>query len=187
MSRSRSNTLDLIQGLFPAELRDGLFESLLSGTRSSSSTDRSGSGSVSGSFMANIPSVRQTSYKLPLAIVKSDSKIVIYAEMPGFEKKNIDVEFYNNKINITGQKIPPEILPDAKVTSSTIKYGNFHETVNLPVSITDRQNVSVKYEHGLLQIVVDLSREELNRFRVNLNDDTTEETNPLFDSLDQIR
>jgi HSP20 family molecular chaperone IbpA len=104
--------------------------------------------------------------------------------MPGFSKDSIDVDFYNNQIKITGYKPSPVLLDDEKVKKSNVKCGQFQESITLPVSVTSRENVSVKYEDGILRIIIDLVREEKNRFKINLgstNASDDDEPPPLMD------
>lgn len=144
-NNSRHNPLDLLRTLVPPELNDTLFN-----------------------FVD--PSPVSTS-KISTTVAKSNSRIIVYAEMPGFDKNSIDVDFYNNRLDISGNKPSPVLLADEKVSRTNIKYGQFTEKITLPVSVTDRRNVSMKYSDGVLKIVIDLANEERNRFKINLSDD----------------
>lgn len=98
-------------------------------------------------------SIRQNN--IPVHMTKSNSSITIYAEMPGFDKDSINLDFNENELLISGTKKAPEINEDEKVTDmSTIKYGNFKTTVHLPIHVVEEEKVVVKYENGLLKITV---------------------------------
>ena len=107
--------------------------------------------------------------RIPYVLTHSPSRVVVYAEMPGFEKKSISLDFYNNHMSIKGDKSSPSILDDEKVIKSSVKYGHYNQNIPLPVSVTDRRNVSVQYENGFLQITINLAAEENNRFTVNID------------------
>jgi len=155
----QSTPLDVLQSMFPQELRSNLFDII-----SSTVTD-------------NTPPVN--AYKISTTVCKSNNRVIIYAEMPGFEKKSIDVDFYNNSVEIIGHKPSPVLLDDEKTLNCNIKYGSFYQKLQLPISVTNRQNVNVKYVDGILTIIINLASEERNRFKVNLTSPTVTEESPL--------
>ena len=110
-----------------------------------------------------------SNHKIPTSITHSPTRVVVYAEMPGFDRKSIDIDFYNNRMTIKGHKPSPTLMSDEKVLVSNIKYGHFTENINLPVSVTNRRNVTTNYQNGFLEVLVDLSMEEQNRFTLNLD------------------
>lgn len=93
----------------------------------------------------------------------SDEKtIYIYAEIPGVEKENIDVDFYNNKITIKVEKNRPYEPPQ----TSQIVYGKFENEITLPLCITKRETVSVSCNNGILKIKINKFVEEENKFSI---------------------
>ena len=113
---------------------------------------------------------RRTIQRLTHTLVQSPSRIVILLEMPGFTKDSIDVDFYNNQLNITGHKPSPVLLEEEKTLRTNIKYGHFAESVTLPVSVTAKESVIVDHKNGVLTITIDLVREEKNRFKINVGE-----------------
>lgn len=149
MNRTSSNPIDALSNVIPAELRDSIFSVLLDPDRSTA------------------PATISTT------VVKSDTNIIIYAEMPGFDKDSIEVDFFNNKVNIAGTKnAPADEL--GRVLASHIKYGRFSKGLALPVSVTNRDNVSVSYRDGVLTVNIDLQKESSNKFSLNLSDQKEE-------------
>ena len=124
-----------------------------------------------GNFMTPQTQRTQTALTLSTTVVQSENRIIVYAEMPGFAKQSIDLDFHNNKLVITGRKEPPVLLDDEKTLFTTIKYGPFSTTVKLPVSVVDKEKVNVKYEDGILRIMINLEREDRNRFTINFGED----------------
>ena len=99
-------------------------------------------------------------------IVNTDQHIVIYAELPGVEKENISVDFYNNKITLVVDKNRPYENP----TMSEIKYGHHERTITLPICVTQRETVTVVYKNGVLKITINKQIEEENKFSVSINE-----------------
>ena len=141
MNRSNSNSLESLYNIVPAELRNSVFSTLF-----------------------NTPS---TSNTIATTVIKSEEKIIVFAEMPGFNKSSINVDFFNNKLNIEGDKEAPDD-ETGRVLSSHIKYGKFIKCLALPVSVTNRSNVTVNYNNGILKITINLQRESENKFSVSL-------------------
>jgi HSP20 family protein len=123
-----------------------------------------------GNFMTPQPPTTRSS-TLATTIVQSEGRVLVYTEMPGFNKQSIDLDFHNNKLIITGRKEPPVLLEDEKTTFSNINYGSFSTTVKLPISVVDKEKVNVKYDNGILRIMINLEREDRNRFTINFGED----------------
>lgn len=96
--------------------------------------------------------------KLP---VKSDMKTDIKetkdaykvkVDMPGFDKKNIHVNYDNNTLSIVGSRdsFSDESDKDGNTVYSERSYGKFARQYNLPD--VDRSKVSAKYENGVLSL-----------------------------------
>jgi len=142
MNRQGSNPIDLLESIVPPEFRNSIMSIL---NQPSSSTSR-----------------------ILTTMTRSANRIVVYAEMPGFDDNTVDVDFRNNQLDISGMKPEPVLLAGETILQSSIKYGRFSTTVTLPISVTNRENVSWDYKDGVLSIAINLVEEEKNRFKINL-------------------
>lgn len=106
-----------------------------------------------------------SNHKFPIDIINEEKTIYIYAELPGIDKNNLEVDFYNNKLTISFEKQRQYDIPQ----TSEIKYGNFERTVTLPICITKRETVSVSYDNGILKIKINKLVEEENKFSVRVS------------------
>jgi HSP20 family protein len=100
--------------------------------------------------------------KIPVDIVNEEKTIYIYAELPGINKENIEVDFFNNKLTISAEKVKTYETPGI----SEIYYGNLERTLSLPICVTRKETVSVCYNNGILKIKIDKLIEEENRFSI---------------------
>lgn len=98
-------------------------------------------------------------------------KIIIYVDLPGVDPDNIDIDFYNNKLNIKGKRETKYTNADT-LYMNNIKYGNFERSVMLPISVTNQESVSVRFNLGVLEITIDKETEERNRFSVRVQSNT---------------
>lgn len=103
--------------------------------------------------------------KIPVDIVNEEKTIYIYAEMPGVNKENIDIDFYNNKLTILAEKTRSYDVPEM----SEIKFGRYERTLILPICVTRKDAVSVMYNNGILRIRINKLVEEENKFSVKLS------------------
>ena len=103
-------------------------------------------------------------------MVDDNNKLYLYVECPDIE--NISVDFFNNNLSISGKK-------NKKYSGVAIKneivYGLFNRHIILPISITDKKNVVMKYKNGMLVITIDKQKEEKNKFNITIDDEFIEE------------
>jgi HSP20 family protein len=103
---------------------------------------------------------RTIATKIPVDIVNEEKILFIYAEIPGVNKETIDIDFYNNKLTITAEKIRPHDSSEI----SEIKFGKFERSLTLPICITKKEAVSVTMNNGILKIKINKLLEEENKF-----------------------
>jgi HSP20 family protein len=120
--------------------------------------------SMLGQFMSSSvePSHRK---KIPVDVVNEEKTTYIYAEIPGVNKEEITVDFYNNKLTISVDRKKPYDRTDI----SEIKYGKLERTLTLPLCVTRRDTVNVSYTNGILKIKINKLVEEENKFSVKLD------------------
>ena len=123
-------------------------------------------------FRAMIPESKEDTnmYDLPHHIIQYPSSIVIRIEMPGFDKKSVDVDVYSDsgKITVRGTKTEPPIDNTSTTSvSNCIKYGHFFKTISIPEGIVNKEYVALNYTNGILCITIS-KPEEKNTFHLGL-------------------
>ena len=103
-------------------------------------------------------------------MVDDNNKLYLYVECPDIE--NISVDFFNNNLSISGKKIKKY---SGVAIKNEIVYGLFNRHIILPISITDKKNVVMKYKNGMLVITIDKQKEEKNKFNITIDDESIEE------------
>jgi len=100
-------------------------------------------------------------------IVQSSTTIIVYINIPGVKNDSIDVDFFNNRIIVTGErkKLFSERMT---VVKSEIIYGRFERQISIPISVTNQENVKISSRNGVLLITIDKAAEERNRFSLRL-------------------
>ena len=152
MNESDPN-LDTILGSFMSEsLRDRL-ASIISGARHDA-----------GQPHAYPPSAG--TLPIPLLVLESDQRLLIRGELPGVERGSISVDFFGNKLVVTAAKERPS--SNDTILLNTMDFGQFRQELTLPLCVTRRENVTVTFNEGILDILVDKTAEERNRFTVRI-------------------
>lgn len=110
-------------------------------------------------------SLPRRSNSKPSFNIKDDEKsIILYVDMSGIPREQITIGFDNNKLKIQGEKVNP--LPEGDYNE--IYYGTVERTITLPMCVTQRETATLSYENGMLKIVLDKTKEEKNRFVMNV-------------------
>ncbi|MEH7379086.1 Hsp20/alpha crystallin family protein [Bacillus sp. JJ1533] len=85
----------------------------------------------------------------PIDIFKLDAQIVILIEIPGIDKRDIQLKVVGSNLTIKGISRLP-FKPDATLKNERV-YGEFERTIALPEP-TDGNPIRARYNHGLLVI-----------------------------------
>lgn len=99
-------------------------------------------------------------------IVDTKNNLYVYIDIPGVLENSISVDFFNNKLSVSGEKIKQYQTPAIK---NEIIYGKFIRYITLPMSVTKQDNVIITYKNGVLTLVIDKKKEEQNRFSMGIN------------------
>jgi HSP20 family protein len=129
-------------------------------------------GDLRGAFQniinIGIPTHDNNGWNPPVDIVDTNNNMYVYIELPGVTKSSIGVDFFNNKLSVTGEKLKRYTANPLK---NEIVYGNFMRKITLPISVTNSGNVNVNYENGVLTLIVDKKKEEENRFHLGVTEE----------------
>lgn len=98
-------------------------------------------------------------------IIENENEIIAYIDIPGIRESSIDINFYNNRVDIKGTRICP-YDNEAQLSLNEIKYGTLERSIMLPISVTSRDSVSLSSDRGVLIISIDKERESRNRFNI---------------------
>ncbi|HLH86411.1 MAG TPA: archaeal heat shock protein Hsp14 [Thermoplasmataceae archaeon] len=86
----------------------------------------------------------------PITMYERNGEIVIEADMPGFEKKNITVRMDRNSISISGER---EIEAKGNVYMDQ-RPEKVQKRIRLPLEVDPDVTFTAKYNNGVLTIVI---------------------------------
>ena len=100
-------------------------------------------------------------------IIQNSDTITLYINIPGVKNDSINVDFFNNKVIVTGERKKP-FSDRTTIVKNEIIYGKFERQIIIPISVTNRDNVKISSKNGVLIIFIDKLSEEKNRFSVKI-------------------
>jgi HSP20 family protein len=108
-------------------------------------------------------------------IVETSTTVTVYINVPGIKNNSIDVDFFNNRIIVTGERKKP-FSDRTTIVKNEIIYGKFERQIIIPISVTNRESVKISSKNGVLIIVIDKEREARNRFSVQVSPARSEDS-----------
>lgn len=84
---------------------------------------------------------------------ETEEDVIIFAEIAGVEKENLELEVNSKAICIRGLRIYQVPVENASYKLAEIFYGPFERTIFLPRPI-DVEKVSASYQNGFLKIIL---------------------------------
>jgi HSP20 family protein len=86
-------------------------------------------------------------------IFETDNEVVIKAEVPGMNPKDIDVRLENNVLMLKGERKFEKEQKEENYHRIEREYGSFSRTFSLPMAV-DGDKVTAEYKDGVLKIVL---------------------------------
>lgn len=92
-------------------------------------------------------------------VSETDKEVIVSAELPGIDEKDISVEMDDDAIVIRGEKQEEKEDKGKNWYSREQSYGSFHRVINLPASVKD-DKAKAKFKKGVLTITIPKQEEE---------------------------
>lgn len=88
-----------------------------------------------------------------LDLAESDNDVIVKAELPGIDPKEVDLRVEGNLLTIRGEKKQEKEEKRRDYHYVERQYGSFHRSVQLPTSV-DPDKVEAAYKDGVLTITI---------------------------------
>lgn len=98
---------------------------------------------------------------------ETEQELILKAELPGIEAKDIDIQVSDNLISIAGERKEEKHHKEKGGYWTELSYGQFQRIVPLPVAI-DKNNVKADLKNGLLTLSLPKSPAIANTVKVDL-------------------
>lgn len=101
-------------------------------------------------------------------VYETNTNIVLKAELPGIEQKDIMLEVKDNILVIKGERRFERDVKEENYYQVERSYGTFQRTFPLPSNV-DQDNVKAKFKEGVLEVVIPkISHEDRKVIKVEI-------------------
>ena len=91
-------------------------------------------------------------------IMENDSKVVVTAEIPGVDKKDLDISITENTIYIKGHTMDEKKEEDGVYYRREIKRGSFVRTLSFPCDV-ESSKAKASFKDGVLEVTIPKMKE----------------------------
>jgi HSP20 family protein len=99
-------------------------------------------------------------YEYPAINIWTDTdKVLVTAELPGYEKKDVDISLTGDMLRIHGSRKAPECKEDECFHRQERNYGVFDRELKMPFAI-DQNKVDATFQKGILSISLNRAEED---------------------------
>jgi HSP20 family protein len=89
----------------------------------------------------------------PVDVFETDNEIVVKAELPGMDAKDIDIRIEDDKLLLKGERRFAKETRNENYHRVERSYGNFSRAFSLPAFVDEAQ-VRAEYKDGLLKVTL---------------------------------
>ena len=113
-------------------------------------------------FFNDAVATRQSTFAPRINISENEKQFLIDVEIPGIDKKDIDVSLENRQLTISGERKMETESNGTQYHRVETHYGSFTRSFRLPESV-DENSIVAKYDNGMLNITIDKSEERMKK------------------------
>ncbi|MBF0369594.1 MAG: Hsp20/alpha crystallin family protein [Magnetococcales bacterium] len=94
-----------------------------------------------------------TELPLKVDILENENQVILQADVPGLEQKDIRINVENGLLTISGERRQEEEQKSAGMHRQERAFGQFSRTFRLP-NVTDLDNIRASCKNGELQVIL---------------------------------
>lgn len=117
---------------------------------------------VMDEFFNDVVNQRSNTFVPGIDISETDDKFLISVELPGVNKKDIEVSLDNGQLTISGERKFENEEEGKTYHRVETKYGSFSRSFHLPDNV-DEESINAQYENGLLNITVNKTEDKVKK------------------------
>src|SRR5215470_8703621 len=110
----------------------------------------------------------------PVDIVEEKDRILMTAELPGFQEKDIQIQMEGGVLTLRGERRTETEREGKTYHRMERSYGQFVRSFTLPNNV-DRENIKASFHNGLLEVELP-KREEARPRQIKINGDSGSKT-----------
>jgi HSP20 family protein len=109
-------------------------------------------------FFNDAVATRRTTFAPSIDISETEDQYMIDVEVPGMDKKDINLNVEKNTLTISGEREFSQEEDGKKYHRVESHYGSFSRSFTLPDN-ADLDKINATYDNGILKITVDKSEQ----------------------------
>ena len=94
-----------------------------------------------------------TSWSPSVDIFETEGEIVVKAELPGMDRKDIALHLENNVLSLRGERRFVKETKEENYHRIERSYGNFSRSFSIPATV-DEEKIRADYKDGVLKIIL---------------------------------
>lgn len=115
----------------------------------------------------------QMTWKPAVELQDTEENVILRAEIPGVEGKDLDIRVTREAVAISGEHRYEKKAQERGYFRTEFRYGNFQRVIPLPVAVQNDQ-VQAEFKDGILTLTLPKVTEARRKVvKVNLADNTT--------------
>jgi len=104
----------------------------------------------------------QTAFVPSVESYVKDDKLVVRADLPGIDPKDVDLAVEGDRLHIRGERKEEKEAKDKAYFHREVTSGTFERTLMLPGNVNP-ESVAATYRDGVLEITMDLPKEMVSK------------------------
>lgn len=113
-------------------------------------------------FFNDAVATRQQPFAPRIDISETDKQYLIDVEVPGVDKKDIELNVDNNTLTISGERKLENKEEEKHYHRVESSYGNFSRSFTLPDDV-DSESIQATTNHGILYITIEKSEQKMKK------------------------
>lgn len=114
---------------------------------------------IANNASSSIPKVENATWEPAIEIKETDSNLIVQAQVPGIEPKDLDIHVTKDAVSIAGEHQEQKVHYEKGIYRSEFNYGHFQRIIPLPVCVEYKQ-VKAEIHNGLLTMSLPKSHVE---------------------------
>jgi HSP20 family protein len=91
---------------------------------------------------------------VPLEVSETKDTVIVEAEMPGMNSKDLDISLNGDLLTIRGEKKQERKIESSDCYCSERTYGKFSRSVRLPANVKHDSKIKASYKDGIVRIEI---------------------------------
>lgn len=118
--------------------------------------------------LAGINNQSSTGWTPAIEIQDREDSLVLRAEIPGVEAKDLDIQVAREAVAISGEHRYENKAQEQGFFRTELRYGSFQRTIPLPVAVENNQ-VQAEFKDGILKLTLPKAQEAKHKVvKINL-------------------